>query len=64
MAKTVSPYPSKVVIRQALEAGRAGGLDIAGYEVAPNGVIRVFDKRATPTQPDDLVDELKRLGQI
>jgi len=38
-------YPRKVEIRRALEAAKDYGQDVAGYEVGPNGLIRVLFKQ-------------------
>lgn len=39
-------YPRKSEIQRAIDAGRACGLDVAGYEVGPDGVIRIMEARA------------------
>lgn len=39
-------YPRKVEIARAFEAAKAGGLDIAGVELTPDGTIRMFEARA------------------
>lgn len=57
-------YPGKVAIRHAIEAARAGGLDVAGVEVAPDGTIRILEARAMPTEPTSLFDELKAAGKL
>lgn len=41
-------YPRRAEIERAVEAGKACGLDVAGYEVSPDGSIRVFEARAMP----------------
>lgn len=43
-------YPSKSAIARAVEAARALGLDVVGFEVAPNGSIKVIDAKAVPRQ--------------
>lgn len=39
-------YPRKSEIQRAIDAGRACGLDVVGYEVSPDGVIRIMEARA------------------
>lgn len=52
-------YPGKVAIRHAIETARALGLDVAGFEVSPNGMIRILEARATPQQPMNDFDRLE-----
>lgn len=52
-------YPRKVEIVRAIEAAKACGLDVAGYDVRPDGTIRVFDVRTAPkTDFDRWEDQL------
>lgn len=51
-----SGYPGKVAIRHAIEAAKACGLDVGGYEVAPDGTIRIFDARSLPKSKPDLYE--------
>jgi hypothetical protein len=57
-------YPGKVAIRHAIQAARANGIDVAGFEVLPDGTIRIMDARAVPTQPTSLFDQLEASGEI
>lgn len=52
-------YPGKVAIRHAVEAARELGLDIAGYELSPDGTIRVFEARANPPKPQTDFDRFE-----
>jgi hypothetical protein len=63
--KTKPAYPGKVAIRHAVEAARALGLDVGGFEVTPEGTIRVLEARAL-TKPlgDDLFSQLEARGEI
>ena len=62
-AKSPKPVrPSKVAIRIALEAARAGDLDPAGFDVLPDGTIRVFTAAAAPR--GTLFDELEQAGKL
>ena len=38
-------YPTKAKIRQMIEAARACGLDVCGFEVSPDGAIRIMEAR-------------------
>lgn len=62
--KGARAYPGKVAIRHAVEAARALGLDVAGFEVSPDGTIRVIEARAIPARPDNLFDKLEAEGKI
>lgn len=46
-------YPRKSEIQRAIEAGRACGLDVAGYEVGPDGIIRIMEPRARQNAGND-----------
>jgi len=59
-------YPGKVAIRHAVETARGLGLDVAGFEVSPDGTIRVMEARAMPkpTETGSLYDKLKAEGKL
>ena len=57
-------YAGKVALRRAIEAARANGIDVAGFEVSPDGTIRIVEARAMPQQPTTLYDELKAAGRL
>lgn len=61
---TALKYPGKVAVRQALEWAREFGLDVAGFEIAPDGRVRVLDARAFPAAPEDEFARLEREGKI
>lgn len=42
-------YPHKAKIIAAVQLARELGIDVAGFEVSPDGAIRVFEAPATPT---------------
>ena len=46
-------YPRKSEIQRAIEAGRACGLDVAGVEIGPGGVIRIMEARASQPVRND-----------
>lgn len=60
-------YPGKVAIRHAVQAAKDCGLDPVGFEVSPDGTIRVFDKATMPVKPsqeESLYDRLTREGKL
>jgi hypothetical protein len=48
-----SAYPTKATIARMIEAARASGLDVCGFETSPDGTIRVMEARAAPTVMSD-----------
>lgn len=42
MPRPRASYPTKAVIERAFKAARDLGLDPAGFEVSPNGTVRVL----------------------
>jgi len=44
-------YPRASEIERAIRAAKACGLDVAGFEVSPNGCIKIMEARAVPNQP-------------
>lgn len=51
-------YPSTPEIKRIVGAAKACGLDVAGIEVCPDGMIRVLDSRAAQ-QPMSDFDRLR-----
>lgn len=47
-AARLREYPTKPALRRELARARELGIEVAGYEVAPGGVIRVLDRAAFP----------------
>jgi hypothetical protein len=45
---TKAHYPTKAKIKAAVEVARELKLDVAGFEVSPDGSIRIFESRAQP----------------
>ena len=63
-AQTRRPnYPTKAKIRRAVTTARELDLDVAGYEVSPDGTIRVFDVRIAPRTLDEF-EKLEQAGII
>jgi hypothetical protein len=48
-------YVTKAKVRQYVEAARELGIDVGGFEVTPNGAIRVFSEAAfrKAEEPED-----------
>lgn len=44
-------YPTRAKIKAAVEIARELGLDVAGFEVSPDGSIRVLESRAAASPP-------------
>jgi len=44
-------YPSKAQITRVLQAAKAFGIDVAGFEVSPDGTIRIMEARAVKPAP-------------
>jgi len=57
-------YAGKVALRQAVNWARELGLDVAGFEMSPDGTIRIMEARAVPQQPESLYDQLKADGKL
>jgi hypothetical protein len=62
-AKIRRAYPRKVEIVRAIEAGRACGLDVGGYEVSPDGTIRILERGAFKS-PADEFERMEAAGLI
>jgi hypothetical protein len=57
-APTKFRYPSTPEIKRIVKAAQACGLDVAGFEVCPDGMIRILEARATQ-QAQSLFDKFK-----
>lgn len=64
MSRAPNPYPGKVAIKRAVEAARAAGLDVAGFDILPNGTIKVFDRTIIAAQPKDEFEEWEAAGKL
>jgi len=58
-AVTATAYATQAKIKRAVKAAKACGIDVGGYDVRPDGTIRVFDIRTMPAPPP--TDEFARL---
>jgi hypothetical protein len=52
-AKFKAHYPTKPKIKLAVETARELGLDVAGFEICPDGTVRVMEARAKPAAVTD-----------
>lgn len=52
-ARLKARYPTKAKIKAAVEIARELGLDVAGFEVSPDGSIRVLESRIVPQPGND-----------
>ena len=57
-------YATQAKIERAIKAARKCGLDVAGIEVSPDGVIKVVEARAAPATPENDFDRMEREGLI
>lgn len=65
MARTKSPYPRRSHVKQVVETARAIGIDVAGIEVSPSGIVKVIDARAIAAAPaNDLFAEWDAKGLL
>jgi predicted DNA-binding transcriptional regulator YafY len=44
-------YPSKAQIERMIDVAKACGIDVAGFEVSPEGHIRIMEARNVPATP-------------
>jgi hypothetical protein len=45
-------YPRKSTIERTIAAARAAGIRVGGFEVDPDGTIRILSERASPAASD------------
>lgn len=64
MATRVDSYAGKAAVKRAIEWARELQIDVAGFEMRPDGTIRVLDARAFPTQPADEFEAWERAGKL
>jgi hypothetical protein len=58
-------YASPAAVRRYVAAARDMDLDVAGFEVAPDGTIRILDARMLAAKPTkDLFEELDAAGRL
>jgi len=57
-------YARKAEVRRFLTTARECGLDVAGFEVSPDGSIRILEARAMPEQAMDEFDRLEAEGRL
>lgn len=63
-AAAISSYPSRPAIRRAVDLARELGIDVAGFEVAPGGIIRILGPAAFPAPPKDEFEAWDQAGKL
>ena len=58
--RTKPHYANKAKIKAMVEIARELGFDVAGFEVSPDGSIRVLEARAAPAAPAEQVSDFDR----
>lgn len=51
-AATKTAYPRRSVIERAIAAAKAAGIKVGGFEVDPDGTVRILSERAAPSSDD------------
>lgn len=46
-------YPRKVEITRAIQAAKECGIDVAGFEVSPDGCIKIIEARGLAAANDE-----------
>ncbi len=57
-------YPSKAKVKGYVDLGRELGLEVAGFEVAPDGTIRILSAAAFPAHPKDEFEAWDQAGKL
>ena len=60
----LAEYARLPALKRELARARELGLDVAGYEVAPGGVIRILTPAAFAAAPKDEFEELLQEGKL
>ncbi|WP_232494952.1 hypothetical protein [Novosphingobium kaempferiae] len=62
---TLKPhYPSKAKLQAYVEQARQLGLDVAAFEVSPDGTIRILSSAAFPSKPKDEFEAWDQAGKL
>lgn len=56
-------YPKKIEITRLIAAARDAGIDVGGFEVSPDGSIRIMEARMIP-QAKDAFAEWDAAGKL
>jgi hypothetical protein len=64
MASRVDSYAGKAAVKRAIDWAREFKIDVAGFELRPDGTIRVLDQRAFPAQPADEFEAWEQAGKL
>lgn len=57
-------YPRKAEIARTLEAARDFGLDVRGFEVSPDGTIKILDARRSDGSVESEIERWKAEGRL
>lgn len=57
-------YPTKAKVLAAIEYAREAQLDVAGFEVSPDGSIKVLTPAAFPAAPRDEFEAWDQSGKL
>ncbi|WP_447727243.1 hypothetical protein [Sphingomonas koreensis] len=52
-------YPTSAKVKTFVMVARELGIDVAGFEVSPDGTIRIVEARAAPQEPLSDFDRYK-----
>lgn len=63
-AKIKPHYPPKAKLRDYVAQARELGLDVAGFEVSPDGTIRILSSAAFPAKPKDEFEAWDQAGKL
>jgi hypothetical protein len=56
-------YAGKVAVRRALAMARANQLDVGGFDLLPNGTVRIFDRRTGVAIAARDIGKLERISE-
>lgn len=57
-------YPTKAKVLAAIDYAREARLDVAGFEVTPDGTIRILTAAAFPAAPKDEFEAWDQSGKL
>lgn len=57
-------YPTKAKVLAAIDMAKEAGLDVAGFEVKPDGTIKVLSAAAFPAAPRDEFEAWEQAGKL
>ncbi len=63
-ADSKAHYPTKAKVLAQIEVARTAGLDVAAFEVSPDGTIRILGSSAFPSQARDEFEAWAKAGKL